>query len=157
MSEAQKKIHDLQNQVAYHENVLDSLQTQASRLEAQIYNFQNPVVNVTFINISVGPWIFDYAYYKYINVTFQNVGTIPIGGVTLAFKVEGNTTNIDNFLIYVSPHQLGVLQVQELKTMKVHLATGHEDRKQALSECNFTITLMLDKLVFDRQTVMIGP
>lgn len=157
MNEAQKKVNDLQNQLAHYENVTDSLQTQASSLEAQIYDLQNPVVNVTFTDISVGPWIFDYPYHKDINVTFQNVGTTTVGGVTLAFKVEGNTTNIGDFLIYVSPHQLGVLQVKELQTLKVRLATGWEDRKQALSECNFTITLMLDKLALDRQTVMIGP
>jgi type II secretory pathway pseudopilin PulG len=159
MNEAQTKVNALQSQLAYYENVTGSLQTKASSLEAQIYDLQNPIVNATFTDISVGPWVkrgMSDPYRKDINVTYQNVGTTFLGGVTLALKIDGNTTNIDNFLINIKPYHLGVVQVKELQTSQVSFLTGWEDRKQALSECNLTITLMLDKLTLDSQTVIIG-
>jgi len=158
MVEAQKKVRDLQNQIAYYENMTDTLQTQASNLEAQIYRLQNPIDNVTFTAISVGPW-YAGAYApppnsKDINITLQNLGTRNIGGMTLDFKVEGNTTNID---LYISVSGLlGVLHVQESKNVRVGLTTPTVDRTQALSNCSLTITLMLDKNVLDRRTVTIG-
>src|SRR4030067_1604131 len=56
MVEAQKKVHDLQSQAAYYENMTNTLQTQASNLGAQIYRLQNPIDDVAFTAISVGPW-----------------------------------------------------------------------------------------------------
>jgi type II secretory pathway pseudopilin PulG len=155
---AQKQVNELQSQLAYYENLTDNLQTKANNLETQIYDLQNPIVNATFTDISVGPWTkggMSDPYRKVINVTYQNVGTTSIGGVTLALKIEGNTTNIDNFVINITPYHLGVVQVKELQTSQVSLLASWED-KQALSECNLTITLMLDKLTLDSQTVIIG-
>jgi type II secretory pathway pseudopilin PulG len=158
MVEAQSKVRDLQSQIAYYENMTDTLQTQASSLEAQINDLQNPIDNVTFTAISVGPWYTGaYApppYTKDINITIQNVGTRNIGGEILDFKVEGNTTNI--FLSIHVSGQFGILHVQESKNLGVRLITGTIDQTQALSPCNLTITLMLDKNVLDRQTVRIG-
>lgn len=57
LSEAQRKVRDLQSQVAYYENMTDTLQTQVSSLETQINNIQNPTDNVTFTSISVEPWV----------------------------------------------------------------------------------------------------
>ena len=160
MVEAQSKVRDLQSQVAYYENMTDTIQTQASSLEAQIYGLQNPIDNVTFTAISVGPWYAGaYApppYSKDINITLQNLGTRSIGGVTLNFKVEGNTTNIDQFSIRVISSQLGVIHVLESKNMTVRLTASTTDRTLALSDCSLIITLMLDKNVLDRQTVTIG-
>jgi uncharacterized protein YlxW (UPF0749 family) len=160
MVEAQKKVRDLQSQIAYYENMTDTLQTQASDLEAQINRLQDPIDNVTFTAISVGPWYTGaYApppYSKDINITLQNIGTRKIGGVTLDFKVEGNTTNIDPFSIAVISGQLGVLHVQESKSMAVRLITPTIDLTQALEDCQLIITLMLDKEVLDRKTVTIG-
>lgn len=160
MVEAQSKVRDLQSQVAYYENMTDTIQTQASSLEAQIYGLQNPIDNVTPTAISVGPWYAGaYApppYSKDINITLQNLGTRSIGGVTLNFKVEGNTTNIDQFSIRVISSQLGVIHVLESKNMTVRLTASTTDRTLALSDCSLIITLMLDKNVLDRQTVTIG-
>ena len=103
---AQKQVNELQSQLAYYENFTGSLQTKASSLESQIYDLQNPIVNATFTDISVGPWVkrgMSDPYRKDINVTYQNTGTTSIGGVTLALKIDGNTTNIDNFLINIKP------------------------------------------------------
>ena len=161
MVEAQKKVHDLQSQVANYENMTDVLQTQASSLEAQIYRLQNPIDDVAFTAISVGPWYLGaYApspYYKDISVTFQNVGTRSIGGVTLDFKVEGNTTNIDRSRIFVRSGLLGVIHVQESENFNASLLTWGMGETQFLSQYNLTITLLLDQLVLDRQTVRIGP
>jgi type II secretory pathway pseudopilin PulG len=160
MGEAQKKMRDLQNQVAYYENMTDTLQTQTSSLETQINDLQNPIDNVTFTAISVGPWyVGEYApppYSKDINITLQNLGTRSIGGATLDFKVEGNTTVIDQFSIHVISGQLGILHVQESKNMTVRLIASTNDRTQVLSDCSLIITLMLDKPVLDGQTVTIG-
>jgi type II secretory pathway pseudopilin PulG len=158
MGEAQKKTRDLQNQVAYYKNMTDALQTQASSLETQINDLQNPIDNVTFTAVSVGPWyLSEYApppYSKDINITLQNIGTRSIGGMTLDFKVEGNTTNID---LYISVSGLlGVLHVQESKNVRVSLITPTVDRTQALSNCSLIITLMLDKNVLDNRAVTIG-
>ena len=161
MVEAQKKVHDLQSQVANYENMTDVLQTQASSLEAQIYRLQNPIDDVAFTAISEGAWYLG-AYapspsYKDISVTFQNVGTRSIGGVTLDFKVEGNTTNIDRSRIFVRSGLLGVIHVQESKNFNATLLTWGMGETQFLSQYNLTITLLLDQLVLDRQTVRIGP
>jgi cell division protein FtsL len=161
MSEAQEKVRYLQSQATYYQSMTDTLQTQASSLETQINNLQNPTDNVTFTAITVGPWVYEEytPTQKKFNVTFQNVGTRNIGGVTLEFKVEGNTTNIGPFEIYVNPHQLGIIHVRESKSLIVTLVAGfagYPDSPQVLSQCDFTFTLMLDKVVFDRQTVMIG-
>jgi hypothetical protein len=142
MNEAKKKVSDLQNQVAYYENM--------TRAPA----------NVTFTDISVGPWYVQEEfgpppYYKAINLTLQNVGTISIGGLTLEFEVEG-PINSDEFGIYISTWQLGILHVQEQKSLTVTLVTGTEDRTHAVSKSYLTITLMLDELVLDKQTVRIG-
>ena len=160
MGEAQKKVRDLQSQVANYENLTDILQAQASNLEAQVNDLQNPIDNVTFTAISVGPWYAGaYApppYSKDINITLQNLGTRSIGGVTLGFKVEGNTTNIDQFSIVVISSQLGVIHVLESKNMTVRLMASTTDRTAALSKCRLVITLLLDKSVLDRKTVTIG-
>ena len=160
MGEAQKKVRDLQSQVANYENLTDILQAQASNLEAQVNDLQNPIDNVTFTAISVGPWYAGaYApppYSKDINITLQNLGTRSIGGVTLDFKVEGNITNIDQFSIVVISSQLGVIHVLESKNMTVRLMASTTDRTAALSKCRLVITLLLDKSVLDRQTVTIG-
>ena len=161
MVEAQDKVRGLQSQVANYENMTDTLQTQASNLEAQIYQLQNPVDNVTFTAISVGSWywggIDPSPYYKDISVTFQNLGTRSIGGVTLDFKVEGNTTNIDASRIFVRSGLLGVIHVQESKNFNASLLTWGVGETQFLSQYNLTITLLLDQLILDRQTVRIGP
>ena len=160
MVEAQKKLRDLQSQVAYYENITDTLQAQADDLEAQISRLQNPIANVTFTAISVGPWYAGaYApppYSKDINITLQNIGTMRIGGMTLDFKVEGNTTNVDPFSTAIISGQLGVLHVQESKSMAVRLITPTIDLTRALADCQLIITLMLDKEVLDRKTVTIG-
>ena len=160
MVEAQKKVRDLQSQVACYENLTDSLQTQARSLEAQIYELQNPIDNVTFTAISVGPWYAGaYApppYSKDISITFQNLGTRSVGGATLDFKVEGNTTNIDQFSIVVISSQLGVIHALESKNVTMRLMASTTDRTTALSNCRLVITLLLDKSVLDRQTVTIG-
>lgn len=160
MVEVQKKVRDLQSQVSYYENMTDTLQAQAIDLEAQISRLQNPIANVTLSAISVGPWYAGaYApppYSKDINITLQNIGTRRIGGMTLDFKVEGNTTNIDPFSIAVISGQLGVLHVQESKSMAVRLITPTTDLTQALEDCQLIITLMLDKEVLDRKAVTIG-
>jgi len=156
---ARKQVNALRSQLAHYENLTGSLQTKAGSLEAQIYDLQNPIVNAAFTDISIEPWVkngMSDPYRKVINVTYQNMGTTSIGGVTLALKLEGNTTGIDNFFINVTPYQLEVVQVNELQTSQVSFLTGWEDRKQALSECNLTITLMLDTLALDSQTVSIG-
>jgi len=159
MVEAQKKVRDLKNQITYYENVTDTLQNQASSLEAQINGLQNPIDNVTLTIVSIGPWLTEAytppPYTKYINLTLQNVGTRNIGGITLDFKVEGNTTNIDQFSINVNSNQ-GILHVLESKNMTVQLTASTKDRTQALENCKLIITLMLDKEVLDRKTVTIG-
>lgn len=141
MSEAQNKVSDLQNQVAYYENIMHA------------------PANVTFTNISIGNWYHQEKYgpppyYKAINLTLQNLGARSIGGLTLAFKVKG-PININEFGIYVSTWQLGILHVQEQKSLVVTLVPYNADGKYALSQSNFTITLMLDDLVLDEQTVEI--
>jgi len=159
MVEAQKKVRDLKNQITYYENVTDTLQNQASSLEAQINGLQNPIDNVTLTIVSIGPWLTEAytppPYTKYINLTLQNVGTRNIGGITLDFKVEGNTTNIDQFSINVNSNQ-GILHVLESKNMTVQLTASTKDRTQALEDCKLVIKLMLDKEVLDRKTVTIG-
>jgi hypothetical protein len=139
MNEAKKKVSDLQNQVAYYENI--------TRAPA----------DVKFTDISVGPWYVQEEfgpppYYKTINLTLQNVGTRSIGGLTLEFEVEGSIS-INEFGIYVSTWQLGILHVQEQKSLIVSLVTGYEDRKQALSQSTLIITLMFDELILDEQSV----
>jgi type II secretory pathway pseudopilin PulG len=159
LNETQKKVRDLQNQVAYYKNVTDTLQSRANSLETQINDLKNPIDNLTFTAISIGSWVHEEytPYQKKFNVTFQNVGTRKIGGVTLDCRVVGNTTSIGPFEIHVYPHQLGIIQVQETKSLIVTLVAYYSNQTQILSECNFTFTLMLDKVVFARQTVMIGP
>ena len=141
MNEAQKKVDDLRNQVAQYENMT------------------RPPANVKFTDISVRPWYVDEyygppPYYKNINVTFQNVGTKTIGGITLEFEVEGNTSDI-YFEIYVHPNLLGLLHVQESKSLIVRIVTDVYNRA-LLSRCNLIITMMLDNLILDEQTVMLG-
>ena len=140
ISEAQKKISDLQNQIAYYENITST------------------PANVTFTDISLGPWYVQEEfgpppYHKAINVTFQNVGTRDIGGLTLRIKEEESIK--DDLAISVNTWKLGILHVQEQKSLMVWLSTGNEEQKQAVSKSDLTITLMLDEVVLDEQTVRI--
>jgi hypothetical protein len=142
ISEAQKKVSDLQNQITYYENMMSA------------------PVNVTFTDISLGPWYVQEEfgpppYYKAINLTLQNGGTRDTGGLTLKFKVEGPIT-INDFAIYVNTWDLGILHVQEQKSLIVRLVTGTVEREQALSRSDLTITLMLDEAVLDEQSVRVG-
>jgi cell division protein FtsL len=159
MVEAQNKLRDAQNQIANYENMTNTLQTQASSLEAQINGLQNPVDNVTLTIVSVTPWLTEaYApppYTKYVNITLQNYGTRSIGGMTLDFKVAGNTTNLGYYSINVNSN-VGVLHVLESKNMRVQLIAPTKEETQALEDCKLTITLMLEQSVLDRQTVTIG-
>jgi hypothetical protein len=75
--------------------------------------------------------------------------------MTLDFKVEGNTTNIGYYGIYVDSNQ-GVLHVLESKNMKIQLIAPTKEGTQALENCRLTITLLLDETVLDRKTVTIG-
>jgi type II secretory pathway pseudopilin PulG len=159
MVEAQKKVHDLQSQLAQYQNMTDTLQTQTSNLETQINQLQNPTDNVT-LTVSVGYWYTgEYApppYTKDINITLQNFGTRSIGGMILDFKVEGNTTNIGYYDIHVISGLLGVLHVLESKSMKIRLIAPTKEGTQVLENCRLTITLLLDEVVLDRKTVTIG-
>lgn len=159
MVETQKEVGSLQGKVAYYQNMTNTLQAQAGSLEAQIIQFQNSPVNVTLTVVSVGPWHAEaYApppYTKYINVSLQNLGYRSIGGMTLDFKVEGNTTSIDQFGIYVNSNQ-GVLHTSESKSLRIQLTASTIDRTQALSHCKLVITLILDKTVLDKKIITIG-
>jgi hypothetical protein len=159
MVEAQRKVHDLQSQIAYYENITDNLQTQVSGLEVKINGLQNPIDNATLTILSNGPWHGDpltgYPYYKFINITLQNFGTRSIGGMTLDFQVFGNTTNIGYYDINVDSN-IGVLHVLESKSIMIQLISPTKEGTQALENCRLTITLKLDMTVLDRKTVTIG-
>jgi hypothetical protein len=140
MSEAQKKVSDLQNQITHYENMLSA------------------PANVTFTDISLGPWYVqeDFGpppYHKAINLTLQNAGTRDTGGLTLRIKEEESIK--DDLAISVNTWELGILHVQEQKSLMVWLSTGNEEQKQAVSKSDLTITLMLDEVVLDEQTVRI--
>ncbi len=157
MVQTQTKVRDLQSQLATYENTTNSLQSQASSLEAQIKYLQNPIDNVTLTVVSKGNWYADpvagYPWYKFINITLQNFGTETIGGMTLDFRVEGNTTNI-SYYIHANTNQ-GVLHVNETRSLRIQLITSI-DQKRELADCTLTITLLLDQKVLDRKTVTIG-
>ena len=159
MVENQKQVSNLQNQVTYYKNATDSLQTQVNNLETQISQLQNPTDNVSLTIVSNGAWHGDpltgYPYYKFINISIQNYGTSNIGGMTLVFKVEGNTTNIDQFSIQANSN-IGVLHILESKYINIQLIASTIDRTQTLSHYKLIITLMLDNNILDRQTVVIG-
>ncbi len=159
MAENQKQVSNLQSQIAYYQNMTDTLQTQANNLETQLSQLQNPTDNVTLTIVSNGAWHGDpltgYPHYKFINISLQNYGDSGIGGMTLDFKVEGNTTNIDQFSIQANSN-IGILHVLESKYINIQLIASTIDRTQTLSLCKLIITLMLDNNILDRQTVVIG-
>jgi hypothetical protein len=158
MVENQKQVSNLQSQIAHYQNMTDTLQTHASNLETQLSQLQNPTENVTLTIVSNGAWHGDpltgYPQYKFINVSLQNYGNNDIGGMTLDFKVEGNTTNIDHFSIHADSN-IGILHVLESKYINIQFIASI-DRTQTLSHCKLIITLMLDNNILDRQTVVIG-
>lgn len=158
LSETQKKVRDLQSQITYYQNMTDTLQTQANNLETQINQLQNSTDNVTLTIVSIGPWHGDpltgYPYYKFINLTLQNYGARSLGGMTLDFKVEGNTTNIGYLGINVNTNR-GVLHVNESMNMTVQLIAS-KDGWRAFEDYGLTITIMLDKNVLDRKMMTIG-
>ena len=159
MVENQKQIINLQSQVAYYQNMTETLQTQANNLETQLSQLQNPTENVTLTIVSNGAWHGDpltgYPQYKFINISLQNYGNSDIGGMTLDFKVEGNTTNINQFSIHANSN-IGILHVLESKYINIQLIASTIDRTQTLSHCKLIITLMIDNNILDRQTVVIG-
>jgi hypothetical protein len=159
MVENQKQVINLQSQVAYYQNMTETLQTQANNLETQLSQLQNPTDNVTLTIVSNGAWHGDpltgYPQYKFINISLQNYGNNDIGGMTLDFKVEGNTTNIDQFSIHANSN-IGILHVLESKYINIQLIASTIDRTQTLSNCKLIITLMLDNNILDRQSVVIG-
>jgi hypothetical protein len=142
MVEAQSKMQYLERQIVYYRNMT-----------------ANVTANVTMQNISVGLWhpdaLVGAPYYKDINITVINNGFLKPGGMVLDAKVQGNNTNLDPFGIYIS-NQIGVLHIQESKSMSVRLIVPTIDRADILSEYNLSITLRLDGNVLDRQTVEIG-
>ena len=88
-------------------------QKKASELQKQVTSYENMMntpPNVTITDISSGDWYFQEhygppPYYKPFNVTFENLGPMSIGGITIKYKVEGNPTNIgDDFLIFFTIH-----------------------------------------------------
>jgi type II secretory pathway pseudopilin PulG len=159
MVKAQNKVRELQGQIVNYENTTYALKAQNSNLENQIGALQNSVDNLSLYIVSVTPWLTEaYApppYTKYVNITLQNTGARSIGGMTLEFKVEGNTTNIGYYVIYVNSN-IGVLHVLESKSIRVQLIAPTTEVTQALANCRLTITLMLDQTVLDQQTVKIG-
>jgi cell division protein FtsL len=124
MVESQNKLSDLQRQITDYENMTSTLQTQATNLENQINMLKNPIDNISLSIISITSWLTEaYApppYTKYVNITLQNFGTRNIGGMTLDFKVEGNTTSLGYYSINVNSN-VGVLHVFESKNLRVQL------------------------------------
>lgn len=158
MDESQKKVRDLQSQITYYQNMTDTLQTQANNLETQINQLQNSTDNVTLTIVSIGPWhgdtIAGYPYYKFINLTLKNYGVRSVGGMTLGFKVEGNTTNIGYLGINLRT-KMGVLHENESMNITVQLIAS-KDGWRVFEDYKLAITLMLDKNALDRKTITIG-
>ncbi len=163
----QNQLDANQAQVADLENLTETLQNQTANLQTQISNQdqQNSTYvatkgcNVTITAITQNPWdvVYTTPYFKDFNISIQNVGTVNAGGFTFRFTIEGNTTNIDSYYISISPSQLGVLHVQETKTVHLRMITPRLDMKGALSECTLSVQLMLDDTVLDEYKQPIGP
>ncbi len=135
-------------------------QTKLQYLQSQITLFRNSTANVRIENISAGSWYPDpigwSPYYKDFNITVVNNGIVKTGGMILEAKVQGNNTNLDSDLygMYIS-NQIGVLQVQESNSMSIRLIANMQ-RADILSQYSLSITLSLDGVVHDKQTVEIG-
>jgi cell division protein FtsL len=148
-----------QAQIANLQNLTETLQDQANSLQTQINNLQNATCNATISALTVEPWDVEYGtpYFKDFNISIQNTGTVDAGGFTVRFTLEGNTSSIDQYYFSISPKQLGVFHVQETKTLQARMITGYVEVKQALSECNLVVQLVLDDAVLDERIQPIGP
>jgi hypothetical protein len=130
---------------------IDDARVQASDLEAQLSNLQNPIYNVTITNVTSTDWFFPagMAYAKGFGITIKNLGDRDVGGLTIEFKIltNGNITDNDSFSVLLdSPAQLGVLHVQESKVIKVGVLTGFSVSRAGKS---LVVTFMLDGAVMD--------
>ena len=117
---------------------------------------QNQPSNVKITNLTAGKWENPggVQYTITFNVTFKNLGPKDIGGITLDYKISGNQSNLPYNLRWVSPKQLGVLHVEESKSIILFLETNLSYISQ-FTGCNFIATLMLDDVVLDEKLLTI--
>lgn len=158
LSDAQKQTFDLQNQLAYYENLTGTLQTQVSNLEAQLSDLQNPIYNVTITDVSSTSWgnLGGMALLKQFSIIVKNIGVRDVGGLTAEFKIlaDGNVTDNDDFEISMTyPEQLGVLRVQESMVIKVDVLSSYY---VSFAGKSLVVTLMLDKTVLDERTLSLS-
>jgi hypothetical protein len=134
---------------------IDDAREQASDLEAQLSNLQNPMYNVTITNVTSTDWFFPagMAYGKGFGITIKNLGDRDVGGLTIEFKIltNGDVTDDDHFSVWLgSPKQLGVLHVQESKVIGVEVLTNFSVSRAGKS---LVVTFMLDGAVMDECTL----
>ena len=111
--------------------------------------------NLTIKNVAIGSWenLGGLNYVRFFNVTIQNDGPANVGGVTLAFKITGNQTNIQYELMWIEPDQMGVLHAGESKLIRIYQSESL-DNIGKFSGCTFVATLMLDNLILDEKTLV---
>jgi hypothetical protein len=151
IADAQKQVDILRNQLTYYENFTDKIQTSIRNLESQLQDLENPMYNVTIVNIASGPWFVPVgvAMFKDFNVTIKNVGNRDVGGLTFKFNIlsDGviwNSTGYD--VVMTSPEQLGILHVQESMIVRAEI---HSSLAVSFAEKTFVVTVMLDDIVLD--------
>ena len=127
-----------------------NLQIQINRL------LEEKEYNLTIKNMAIGSWenLGGLNYVRFFNVTIQNDGPGNVGGVTLAFKITGNQTNIQYELMWIEPDQMGVLHAGESKLIRIYQSESL-DNIGKFSGCTFVATLMLDNLILDEKTQVI--
>src|SRR5512139_3984231 len=78
--------------------------------------------NLAIKNIAIGSWenLGGLNYVRFYNVTIQNDGPSNVGGVTLAYKITGNQTNIQYELMWIEPDQMGVLHAGEPRLIRIY-------------------------------------
>ena len=117
---------------------------------------QNQPSNIKITNITAGKWENPggVQYTRTFNVTFKNHGPKDTGGITLNYKISGNQSNLPYNLRLVSHKQLGILHVEESKSIILFLETNLSYISQ-FTGLNFTATLMLDDVVLDEKLLTI--
>jgi hypothetical protein len=158
LNDAKEQTFELQNQLAYYENLTSTLQAQVNNLEAQLSDLQNPIYNVTIIDVSSTSWgnPVGMALLRVFSITIKNIGDRAVGGLTTEFKIlaDGNITDNDDFEITLThPEQLGVLHVQESTVIKVEVMSSYY---VSFAGKSLVVTLMLDKTVLDERTLSLS-